>query len=89
MKLPELLWRWYQLMEGNRPYRQCTRHLDEAAGEWWKKLGYHLYKEDASDLAKAEEQARQFKTLSGPDRVRVQVQAPRQVVRPTCRVRPS
>ena len=79
MRIPELLWRWFLLMEGNRPYRRARqeRDLAEEKEEWWKKLGYNLYMEEVTDLAKEEEKARQFKTLSGPDRVRVQVRAPR------------
>ena len=79
MKIPEFLWRWYQLMEGNRPYRRARqeRDLAENAEERWKKLGYNCKMNEVTDLAKEEENARQFKTLSGPDRVRVQVHAPR------------
>ena len=79
MKIPEFLWRWYQLMEGNRPYRRARqeRDLAENAEEKWKKLGYNCQMNEVTDLAKEEENARQFKTLSGPDRVRVQVYAPR------------
>ena len=41
MKIPEFLWHWYQLMEGNRPYRQARqeRALAEKTEEWWKKRG--------------------------------------------------